>query len=126
VAALAAVPLLVFGYLPLTAFDHLHLHIAPNAEFFHDHPHLGHHDHGGHHHHHDAEPAGDDPDHEGSDEPRRGVFVVSYGQSAQLRPGGVEIPAAMRAAGDRTIRPEHQAVSSGPCHPSWNSRAPPA
>jgi len=122
---LAAVAALVIGYVPLTGLDHLHLHIDHGHEFFHDHLHIGHHEHGDRHDH-PAEPS-DDHDHgDPGDEQDLGSAVVSLGQAAQVRPPAVEIEGSASPVRGRTLPASDCAFDQEPLHPSWDSRAPPA
>ena len=121
---LAAVAALVVGYVPLTGLDHLHLHVDHGLHVFHDHLHIGHHEHD-HHHRHPAEPGGSPDDDDSGDEQDRRSVVVSLGHAAQIRPPAVEI-ANSEAAVVRIPTRSAAVVVEATLHPSWNPRAPPA
>jgi hypothetical protein len=118
----ATVAVLVIGYIPLTALNHLHLHIDRGLEFIHDHLHIGHHEHGRHNTDSHQDTRHDDAD----EEPLQPSSVVTFALGAQVRPPAVEIQAVRAAVEERPwIATDHD-VRTVALHPSWDSRAPPA
>lgn len=121
--AIAAVAVLVVGYVPLTGLDHLHLHIDHGVRLFHDHLHIGNHQHA-HHHQNPAEPVKDtERDDRGEDRDPVSA-VVSLGHPAQVRPPAVRIADSASPIAGRTVQPVVIPFVE-PLHPSWDSRAPP-
>jgi hypothetical protein len=126
---IVAVAALVTGYIPLTGFDHLHLHIDHGVRFFHDHLNIGHHEHGHHHAHgghetHPARSSGDRGDGDGSDDSRPASTVVTLGHVAQVVPAEARLEAdgtpLLIATSQPTAIERDESL-----HPSWQSRAPP-
>ena len=117
---LAAVVTLVVTYVPLTGLDHLHLHIDQGLQFFHDHLHIGHHEHGQPH---QAQPS-ENHDDDSSEEQDLESAVVSLGHGAQVQAAVVNVETADSSVEGRTALPADRATDQ-PLHPSWDSRAPP-
>lgn len=118
---MGTVALLVLGYAQLTALDHLHLHVELGFEFVHDHLHAGQH----HHLHHRLHERLDGGEDEPGNSNGQGSTVVTFTQSAQVRPPEVET-AVLATSVDGSLRLESGEIPSyADTSPPWKSRAPP-
>jgi len=117
---LAATVTLIVGYVPTTGLDHLHLHLDHGFRLFHDHLHIGHHDHG--HPHDTTRPENHDGDSGKDKDP--GSAVVTIGHGAQVQPAAVQLDGPSAPVADHTA-PVTAVAFDEPLHPFWHSRAPP-